>query len=91
MPEVVHEVVGQHAVPFRQPELLIEPFGIVVLQKIASYKFVLPATIAPFRLALTKQEPLRFALVRLTPLKSAPRKFARLKLQPVQSKGVLGS
>lgn len=82
--------VGQQGVLPPHPELLTEPSGIVVRQKMALYRLVALVTVAPLRLASTRQEPLRFAFVRLAPLRLAPRRLARLILQPVQSSVMVG-
>ncbi len=70
--------------PLPQPELLGEPSGMVVLQKMALARLVLLANVAPLKLASTRHAPLRLALVKLAPRRSAPRRFAREMLQPVQ-------
>ena len=78
-------VVWQQAVPLPHPELLIEPFGILVLQKIALERLVELAKVASVKSALTRQAPLRLARVKLTPVRSASRRLARERLQRVQS------
>jgi hypothetical protein len=65
---------------------LTEPPGILVRQKMALYRLVLLAKVAPVKSVSTKQAPLRLALVKMVPLRSAPLRLARLRLQPVQSR-----
>lgn len=75
--------VAQHAVGASHPLLDMEPSGMVVRQSTASRSND-PSTIAPVRLASTRQVSCRFVPERLACRRSAPRRLALSRLQPLQ-------
>ena len=73
----------------QQPLLSTEPFGMVVLQRIAPFNFAPlrfePFNVAPVKLALNSTELSRLASVRFTPLRLVLNRLAYISSAPLRS------